>query len=234
MLNNVRIGKTISTPIWATNFFWRFQLCQMLDIVLCQNLEQYQEKLIMQPRENGNPNFGPNLGLQFFCPQALPSISRNCSKLSPYAISRKTNKLEKMGKKIVSGLILVPLGQIWAPKFLLWILTVLDVRHCCKLSFYAISRKTNEPNLRKQQKTQFCRDFVLYQPKFGPQKYFLQVLPLLDVKHYCQLSLYTISRKTNEPNLRKQQKKPSFKPDVGPFGLPIFVSKIWLHQSLHS
>ena len=35
----------------------------------------------------------------------------------------------------------------------------------------------------------------------------------------CKLSLYTISSKTNEPNLRKWQKNPpSFGPKFGPFG----------------
>ena len=37
-------------------------------------------------------------------------------------------------------------------KILSWVLPLLDVRNCCKLSLYAISRKTNEPNLRKWQK----------------------------------------------------------------------------------
>ena len=58
-----------------------------------------------------------------------------------------------MTKNLVSDPILFPLAQIWAPKFFfLWILPLLDVNHCCKLSLYAISRKTNEPNLRKWQK----------------------------------------------------------------------------------
>ena len=34
-----------------------------------------------------------------------------------------------------------------------WILSLLDVRHCCKLLLYATSRKTNESNLTKWQKT---------------------------------------------------------------------------------
>ena len=46
-----------------------------------------------------------------------------------------------------------PLAQIWAPKNILWILPLLDVRHYCKLSLYAISRKTNEQNLTKWQKS---------------------------------------------------------------------------------
>ena len=47
------------------------------------------------------------------------------------------------------GPILAPLAQ----NCFTWILPPLDVRHCCKLSLYAISRKTNKPNLRKWQKT---------------------------------------------------------------------------------
>ena len=34
----------------------------------------------------------------------------------------------------------------------------------------------------------------------------------------CQLSLHASSRKTNEPNRRKWQKKPRFGPEFGPFG----------------
>ena len=65
----------------------------------------------------------------------------------------------------------------------------LDVMLCCKLSLYAILRKTNKPNLRKWQKT-FCH-------------FFSWILPLLDVRHCCKLSLHAISSKTNKPNLRK-------------------------------
>ena len=37
---------------------------------------------------------------------------------------------------------------------------------------YAISRKTNEPNLRKWQKINFGPDFVLFDPNLGPKIYF--------------------------------------------------------------
>ena len=43
---------------------------------------------------------------------------------------------------------------------------LLDLRHCPKLQSYAISRKTNDANLRKRQKPNFG-------PNFGPQKLFL-------------------------------------------------------------
>ena len=48
--------------------------------------------------------------------------------------------------------------------------------------------------------------------------FFLWILPSLYVKHCCKLLLYSISRKTKEPNLRKWKKKTNFGPDFGPFG----------------
>ena len=41
------------------------------------------------------------------------------------------------------------LAQIGPPKLFLKVLTLLDVRDCSKLSLYAISRKTDDPNARK-------------------------------------------------------------------------------------
>ena len=46
---------------------------------------------------------------------------------------------------LISGPILARL----APQFFLLILPLLVVRHCSKLSSYAIERIINEPNLRK-------------------------------------------------------------------------------------
>ena len=92
------------------------------------------------------------------------------------------------------------------------ILPLLDVIHCCELSLFTISKKNNEPNLRKWQKPSFAPDFGSFGPKFWPSKIFLWILSLLDVRHYCKLSLYVASRKITEPNLRKWQKT-SFRPD---------------------
>ena len=47
------------------------------------------------------------------------------------------------------------------PIFFSGVLPLLDVTHCCKLSLYVISRKTNKSNLRKWQKTQFQARFWL-------------------------------------------------------------------------
>ena len=46
-----------------------------------------------------------------------------------------------------------PFWPIFGPKiFFSWLLSLLDVIHCCKLSLYAIWKKTNVPNLRKWKK----------------------------------------------------------------------------------
>ena len=105
-----------------------------------------------------------------------------------------------MAKTLVSSPILL---QIWFKKCFLWVLLLLHFMHCYKLSLYAISRKTKELNLRKQQKTQFRNQFQSLQPKFGPPKIFFWILHLLDVANFA------ILRKTNKPN---------FGPNFGLFG----------------
>ena len=75
-------------------------------------------------------------------------------------------------------------------------------------------------------------------PKFGLQKLFSWILPLLDARHCWKLSLYEVSRKTNHPNSRKWRKTSfwaGFRPVGSKFGPQIFFfffSKIWLRQSL--
>ena len=53
-------------------------------------------------------------------------------------------------------------------------------------------------------------------PDFGPI-FFSWVLPLLDIRHCRNLSLYAISRKTYGPNSIKWW-KPHFGLDLGPLG----------------
>ena len=55
----------------------------------------------------------------------------------------------------------------------------------------------------------FGPNFVPFDPNFGPQIFFSWILLLLDAIHCCKLSLYTTSRKTNEPNFRKLKEKKS-------------------------
>ena len=67
---------------------------------------------------------------------------------------------------------LIP-GPILAPKFFFVSLLLLLVRYCSKLSPYAIYRKTNEPNMRKWQKTDFRSDFGLFDSKSAPKIIFV-------------------------------------------------------------
>ena len=55
-----------------------------------------------------------------------------------------------------------------------------------------------------------------FEPSLGTPKFFPWVLPLLVVRQCFKLSSYAISRKTNGPNLKKNDKKPNFKPNFGP------------------
>ena len=132
---------------------------------------------------------------------------RNFCKLSPHAFSRKTNEpnLRKWQITYFQAQFCPISAQIWPQKFILFLL---NVRHCCKLSLYAISWKSNEPNLRKWQKKLVSGKIFPSGPNLGP-KVFLWILPVEDVRHFCKLSLYAISRKTNEPNMRKWKKKTS-------------------------
>ena len=85
-------------------------------------------------------------------------------------------------------------------------------------------------------KTNFEPGLGQFWPKVGPPKKIFMSLPLLEVIHCCKLSLYAISRKTNEPNLRKWQKYLVLSLMFGPFSpnsaAKFFCSKMWLGQSL--
>ena len=105
-----------------------------------------------------------------------------------------------MAKNLVSDLILAPLAQIWAQKLFLWILPLLDVRHCCKLSQYAISRKTKTskkasfgPNLAHLTQIRAANFFF----------FFLKNLASSVTRYHRKLSSCTTSEKTNDPILRK-------------------------------
>ena len=75
------------------------------------------------------------------------------------------NKTLKNDKKPSFSCNFGPFDPNLAPKFFFpWILPLLDVRHCCKLLLNANSWKSNEPNLRKYQKSSSG-------PKFGAQNF---------------------------------------------------------------
>ena len=168
-----------------------------------------------QTLENGKkPNFrpdfglfGPNLGPQlffFFCKFYLYQYLDILLSYHPIQFKGKLmNQTWENGKKPHFG---PDFGLFWSKfgtqKFFVG-LPLLGVIHCCKLSLHAISRKTNELNLRKCKKSSFGPDFGSFDPNLVPKNSFLWILPLLDVRNCCKLSLYAISRKINEPNLRK-------------------------------
>ena len=60
-------------------------------------------------------------------------------------------------------------GPHWSPKKIFVIFTS---SRCIAASLYVISRKTNEPNLRKWQKNEFCVRFWLLCPNSGRQFFF--------------------------------------------------------------
>ena len=83
-------------------------------------------------------------------------------------------------------------------------------------------------------KTNFGPNFDSFGPNLG-YNFFSWVLPLLDVRHCCKLSFYTISKKANDPNWRKWQKKLILGliwAQIRAANFFFFFSKIWLRQSL--
>ena len=111
-----------------------------------------------------------------------------------------------MGKKTSFRPNFDPFGPNLGPENVFsWILPLLEVRHRCNGLLYANSRKNNEQNLRKWQKTQFQAQFW---PKFRPPIFYLfifffKTLTLSVTRYHGQLSSCTISEKTNDPILRK-------------------------------
>ena len=141
----------------------------------------------------------------------LPLLDvRNCYKLSLYAISRKTNEtnLRKWQKKPQFQARLWSLWHKFYPQeFFSWILSLLDVKNCCKPSLHAISKEFNKPNLRKWQKKPLVSGQILLPlTQICIQKIFFIDFNCTRCYILLQAIIYAISRKTNEPNLRKWQK----------------------------
>ena len=64
-----------------------------------------------------------------------------------------TNQTSENGQKPDFGPNFDPFGSNLGPKKFLSLILPLVARNCSRLSFYAIYKKTNLPNLRKWQKT---------------------------------------------------------------------------------
>ena len=88
------------------------------------------------------------------------------------------------------------LGPFW-PKYRLqklfsWVLPLLDVIHCCKLSLYAMKRKTNKQTWKNGKKSSFGPDFGLFGPNSSYQFFFFsriwlfQSLDIIVSYHHVQ------------------------------------------------
>ena len=169
----------------------------MSGIVPSCNLVQYQGKL-MQPWENGkNPNLERNLpppkkNFSWVLPLV---VFKQCSKLSSYAISKKTNELSYFGPNFC------PLGRDLDPIFFFFFffffqgLPLLVVRHCSKLSLYTISRKTNEPNWGNDKKPSFGPNFGQFDPKSGHQIYLQKPGSVSHEIWWSAIIMYNIRKK---------------------------------------
>ena len=128
--------------------------------------KQFKGKLMKQTWENGKtPNFVPDFGPFFpkFAPPPPPpplvvpllDVIQHYCKLSLQFQGKLMNQTWRTGKKTPSfgpnfSTFLI---QIWAPKFFPVDFISTIVIHYCKLSLHAISRKNNETNWKKWQKT---------------------------------------------------------------------------------
>ena len=74
-LDDIRIKKIISTPIWATNFFFFFlESSALLDVRHCPKLQScaISRQTIQTWKYSKKPNFGPNFAV--FGPNLAPQI----------------------------------------------------------------------------------------------------------------------------------------------------------------
>ena len=107
-----------------------------------------------------------------------------------------------MAKNLVLGPTLAHLAQIWAPKFFSWILPLLEVWNYCKISLYAIPRKTNEPNLRKWQKNIVSCPILAQLAQIRVTIFFFKNLASSVTRYQGQLLPCLISEKTKYPDRR--------------------------------
>ena len=108
-----------------------------------------------------------------------------------------------MAKNLISDPILTRLVQIWASKIFSWVLSLLYIRGCRKLPSYTISRKIDDSNSIKWRKISFWAWIRPVGLKFELPGFFLKTMAASVTRYYHQLSLCTISKRTNDPILSK-------------------------------
>ena len=158
-------------------------------------MKKWQKKL------NFGPNFGrfgKKLSPQNFL-QVLPQlvVKQVVPRYHPLQFKgRVMNQNWKNGKKkFILGLILAGFDPNFVPKIFSWVLPLLDIRYCCQLLLYTISRKTYEANLRKWQKPSFGPNFGPFGPNSSRQFFFRKSGCF---SHYISLSvinMYYIRKK---------------------------------------
>ena len=105
--------------------------------------------------------------------------------------------------------ILACFGTKFGPhKIFSWILSLLDGRHGCKLSFYVMIN-TNESIWRKWLRTQFWTWFWPIWPKFEVPKFVFKNLAPSVTRCHDQLSSCPTSEKSNDSILRKLSDRPT-------------------------
>ena len=93
-----------------------------------------------------------------------------------------------MTKNPVSGPILVFFGLNFIPKNFLWVLPLLYIMQCCKLSLYAISRKINEPNWKKMAKNLVLGLILANLAQIRSAKFFIKNLAPSATRYHGELS----------------------------------------------
>ena len=149
----------------------------MLDIVPSCSLVQYQGNIMMQPRENGkNSNFRPNLEPpKFFSWVLLLLTVKQCSKLSSYAISSKTNKQNlKNDKNLILGHIRAKFAPPPPPHFFA-ILPLLVTDIVPSYHSMQFKEKLMNQTWENNKKPNFGPDFGLFDPHWSPKNFFWQV-----------------------------------------------------------
>ena len=113
-------------------------------------------------------------------------------------------QIEKMAINLFWAWFLHFWPTFWPQIFFSWISPLLNVRYCCKLSLYPISRKTNESNLGKWQKNIVSSPIFthLFDPNSSREFFFQKSGFISHYKSWSATIKYNI-RKTNDPILRK-------------------------------
>ena len=99
------------------------------------------------------------------------------------------------------------------------VLPLRDVRHCCKLLLYAISRKTNETNIRKCKKKLILGTIFACLAKIWIPKFFFISVSSSGCLSLWQAIIVCNFKENQSSKLKKNGKKPHhFGPNLSPLG----------------